>query len=78
MPSEYTVSPKLSDNTAGWGCLMGSDRKYCAICAWRANCQKKFSVSTDATGQVHCPDYSRDLAIRDKDIDEALKQDQSV
>jgi hypothetical protein len=57
---------------------MGSNRKYCAICAWRANCQKKFSVSTDATGQVHCPDYSRDLAIKDKDIDEALKKDQSA
>jgi len=57
---------------------MGSGRKYCGICAWRANCQKKFSVSTDATGQVHCPDYSRDLAIKDKDIDEALKKEQNA
>ncbi len=56
---------------------MGSGRKYCAICAWRANCQKKFSVSSDATGQVHCPDYSRDLAIKDLDIDEVLRKEQS-
>jgi hypothetical protein len=56
---------------------MGSDRKYCGICAWRANCQKKFSVSTDAVGQVHCPDYSRDLAIKDRDIDEVLRKEQS-
>jgi hypothetical protein len=61
----------------GGGANMGSNRKYCAICAWRANCQKKFSVSTDATGQVHCPDYSRDLTIKDRDIDEALRKEQN-
>ncbi|HOD28132.1 MAG TPA: hypothetical protein PKH03_02875 [Syntrophales bacterium] len=54
---------------------MAMDRRYCAICAWRGTCQKKFSVSTDATGQVHCADYSRDLAIKDKDIDEAVKKE---
>ena len=52
-----------------------SERKYCAICAWRANCQKRFSVSTDAQGFVHCPDYSRDMSIKDNQIDEALKKD---
>lgn len=54
---------------------MSSERKYCAICAWRANCQKRFSVSTDAQGFVHCPDYSRDLAIKDSDVDDAVKKD---
>jgi hypothetical protein len=56
-------------------CIMAMDRRYCAICAWRGTCQKKFSVSTDATGQVHCADYSRDLAIKDKDIEEAVKKE---
>jgi hypothetical protein len=50
---------------------MGSEKKYCSICAWRANCQKRFSVVTDASGCVRCPDYSRDLSIKDKDIDAA-------
>lgn len=54
---------------------MSMDRRYCSICAWRGNCQKKFNVSTDATGQVHCADYSRDLSIKDKDIDEAVKKE---
>lgn len=57
---------------------MSSDRRYCVICAWRGNCQKKFSVTTDAAGQVHCPDYSRDLSIKDKDIDEALTKDKTA
>ena len=54
---------------------MSSERKYCAICAWRANCQKRFSVATDAQGFVHCPDYSRDMAIKDSDIDDAVRKD---
>lgn len=57
---------------------MGATQRYCAICAWRANCQKKFSVSTDAAGQVHCPDYSRDMTIKDKDIEEARKKEQNA
>ncbi len=56
---------------------MGMEKKYCVICAWRANCQKRFSVGTDASGNVHCPDYSRDLSIKDQDIEEAVKKDQS-
>lgn len=56
---------------------MGSEKRYCAICAWRRDCQKRFSVSCDATGQVRCPDYSRDLAIKEKDIEEAVKKYES-
>lgn len=33
----------------------------CAICAWRATCQKKFSISGRST---HCPDFVRDVTIR--------------
>jgi hypothetical protein len=50
---------------------MGTEKRYCSICAWRQNCQKRFSVITDASGCVRCPDYSRDLVIRDRDIDTA-------
>jgi hypothetical protein len=57
---------------------MGNEKKYCAICAWRGSCQKRFSVSTDAQGLVHCPDYSRDLFIKDQDIEAAVKKDQQA
>ena len=56
---------------------MGTEKKYCVICAWRANCQKRFNVVSDASGNVHCPDYSRDLSIKEKDIEEAVKKDQN-
>jgi hypothetical protein len=56
---------------------MSTEKKYCVICAWRAGCQKKFSVSNDAVGNVHCPDYSRDLSIKDNDIEEAVKKDRA-
>lgn len=52
---------------------MATEKRYCVICAWRANCQKRYSVSTDASGCVRCPDYSRDLAIKDKDIEATLE-----
>jgi hypothetical protein len=45
------------------------DKKTCSICAWRENCVKRFSVKSDSVGNVHCPDYSRDLTIKDKDLD---------
>jgi hypothetical protein len=53
---------------------MGTDKKYCSICAWRATCNKRFTVSCDAFGHVNCPDYTRDLAIKEQDIDEAQKK----
>ena len=37
-------------------------RQFCAVCAWRANCAKKFSV---ADGGAHCPDFTRDVSITD-------------
>jgi hypothetical protein len=53
---------------------MGTQKRYCSICAWRENCQKKYSVTTDAAGSVHCPDYSRDLSIKDQDIEEVERK----
>ncbi len=36
------------------------EKTICAICAWRADCQKKFSVSGRG---MRCPDFVRDLAL---------------
>ena len=52
---------------------MGTEKKYCSICAWRESCQKRYSIATDAAGSVRCLDYSRDLSIKEKDIDAAEK-----
>jgi hypothetical protein len=32
----------------------------CVVCAWRADCQKKFSISGR---DIRCPDFSRDISI---------------
>ncbi|ABQ26484.1 hypothetical protein Gura_2305 [Geotalea uraniireducens Rf4] len=39
-----------------------NERQFCAICAWRENCAKKFSVPD---GGAHCPDFTRDISLRD-------------
>ncbi|MDY0385246.1 hypothetical protein [Trichlorobacter sp.] len=39
-------------------------RQSCAVCAWRETCAKRFSV-TD--GGARCPDFSRDVSIKDPD-----------
>jgi hypothetical protein len=53
---------------------MGTEKKYCSICAWRENCTKRFNVSIDSSGYVHCADYTRDFRIKEKDIDEVEKK----
>jgi cytidylate kinase len=42
----------------------------CGLCAWRRECQKRFTVSTDAFLGSHCPDYTRDLSIKTKAAEE--------
>lgn len=32
----------------------------CAICAWRATCQKKFSISGK---DIRCPDFVKDASL---------------
>ena len=39
-----------------------AQRQFCVVCAWRENCAKKFSV---ADGGAHCPDFTRDVSIKD-------------
>ncbi|PLX84804.1 MAG: hypothetical protein C0614_04845 [Desulfuromonas sp.] len=42
---------------------MSSDaRTLCVVCAWRASCAKRFSMSADTT--LHCPDYTEDVALK--------------
>ena len=36
------------------------EKTICAICAWRADCQKKFSVSGK---DLRCPDFVRDVSL---------------
>jgi hypothetical protein len=38
------------------------NRKICPLCAWRANCAKRFSRGDDAS--LHCPDFSEDVTLR--------------
>lgn len=33
----------------------------CAVCAWRENCSKRFSVADNGS---RCPDFSRDVSIK--------------
>lgn len=37
-------------------------RQSCAVCAWRENCNKRFSV---CDGGARCPDFSRDISIKE-------------
>jgi len=37
-------------------------KQFCAVCAWRENCAKKFCV---ADGGAHCPDFTRDVSLRE-------------
>ncbi|MEW6348755.1 MAG: hypothetical protein AB1646_06805 [Thermodesulfobacteriota bacterium] len=41
---------------------MTTDHTICAICAWRATCNKKFSV--DGTTTTKCPEFTRDITLK--------------
>ena len=41
---------------------IGSETKtLCSVCAWRADCKKKYSF--EQGGFAKCPDYARDMTI---------------
>ncbi len=42
---------------------MKEERTICAGGAWRADCNKKFSYQSG--GPIKCPEYTRDLTIKD-------------
>jgi len=48
-------------------------RQICPVCAWRANCVKRFSRGDDTT--LHCPDFSEDLTLRRKPAVEQPEED---
>jgi hypothetical protein len=43
-----------------------SSTNICAVCAWRADCQKKFSISGK---DINCPDFSKDLSVSEENKD---------
>jgi hypothetical protein len=43
-----------------------SDRSLCPICAWRGDCSKKFKAGAG----IHCPDFSRDMTIKNPELEE--------
>lgn len=51
----------------------GSDKRICVICAWRENCTKRYRVKSNALFDVNCPDYTRDIKLRDKDVDKLVE-----
>lgn len=56
---------------------MERETRYCAICAWRASCQRRYSVHTDVMGNVYCNEYTRDLTIKMKEETEKQNQEAS-
>ncbi|MDY6843676.1 MAG: hypothetical protein SVW57_06250 [Thermodesulfobacteriota bacterium] len=40
---------------------MTHDVKLCAVCAWRATCNKKFSLGSQVA--LRCVDFARDITI---------------
>jgi cytidylate kinase len=51
--------------------IMAIDRRICGICAWRRDCQKRYRISTDSFLNVNCPDYTRDLSIKELPVNGA-------
>ena len=49
-------------------------RRVCSICAWREHCQKRYAISADAFLNVNCPDYTRDITIKDRDVENEVVQ----
>ena len=49
---------------------MDTEKRYCLICALRETCQKRFSIKTDSRGMVNCAEFTRDLKIKDSEIEE--------
>ena len=42
----------------------------CFLCAWREKCQKRFSMGTDFALNVNCPDFTRDVTIKESELDD--------
>ncbi len=51
---------------------MNPDVRVCSVCAWRETCQKKFITAVDTFCRVHCPDYTKDVRIKDQEIEDKI------
>lgn len=49
-----------------------ADARICLVCAWRGDCQRKFSISKHAR---YCPEFSRDLSIKE---DQGQEEEQAA
>lgn len=52
---------------------MSSTGMICAICAWRATCQKKFTVSGR---DFRCAEFVKDITIKEKKEEEIGKEEE--
>ncbi len=48
---------------------MQTDYTICAICAWRATCNKKFSM--DGATTTKCPEFTRDVTLKAPPADDS-------
>ena len=39
--------------------------QLCAVCAWREFCKKKYTIKAEP-GSFRCPDFVRDLSIKEE------------
>ncbi|MEA2102611.1 MAG: hypothetical protein U9P80_08590 [Thermodesulfobacteriota bacterium] len=46
------------------------DKSLCPICAWRADCKKKFKPGAG----IHCPDFTRDLKIKNTELEDLAER----
>ncbi len=51
---------------------MSGGVEICAICAWRATCQKKFSMSGK---HIRCTDFVKDIVIKGQPEEEENKKE---
>ncbi len=51
---------------------MSGEVEICAICAWRATCHKKFSISGK---HIRCADFVKDVIIEEKAKKEKKEQE---
>lgn len=48
-------------------------QQRCIVCAWRENCSKRFCIPD---GGSRCPDFSRDISIKDASVDATIPTEQ--
>ena len=52
---------------------MNPDVRVCSVCAWREDCKKRFiRFRSMPFSSVHCPDYTRDVRIKESEIAEKI------